>query len=66
MAAETPITLVGNLTGDPELHVTAAGATVASFTVASTPRPHRGRRRGHHPGRGDHGMTRFDRRSRAP
>src|SRR5690625_4466934 len=38
MAGETIITVVGNLTGDPELRFTPAGAAVANFTVASTPR----------------------------
>lgn len=38
MAGETIITVVGNLTADPELRFTPAGAGVASFTVASTPR----------------------------
>ena len=38
MAGETVITLVGNLTGDPELRFTPSGAAVANFTVASTPR----------------------------
>lgn len=38
MAGETSITLVGNLTADPELRFTPSGAAVASFTVASTPR----------------------------
>lgn len=38
MSGETLITIVGNLTRDPELRFTAAGAAVASFTVASTPR----------------------------
>jgi single-strand DNA-binding protein len=38
MAGETPITLVGNLTGDPELRFTPSGAAVCNFTVASTPR----------------------------
>ena len=38
MAGETLITLVGNLTGDPELRFTPSGAAVANFTVASTPR----------------------------
>ncbi|MDR2382021.1 MAG: single-stranded DNA-binding protein [Bifidobacteriaceae bacterium] len=39
MAGDTIITVVGNLTGDPELRFTANGATpVANFTVASTPR----------------------------
>jgi len=38
MAGETIITVVGNLTSDPELRFTPSGAAVASFTVASTPR----------------------------
>jgi single-strand DNA-binding protein len=38
MAGETVITIVGNLTGDPELRFTPSGQAVASFTVASTPR----------------------------
>jgi len=38
MAGETPITVVGNLTADPELRFTPSGAAVAGFTVASTPR----------------------------
>ena len=38
MAGETVITLVGNLTADPELRFTPSGASVANFTVASTPR----------------------------
>jgi single-strand DNA-binding protein len=38
MAGETVITLVGNLTADPELRFTPSGAAVANFTVASTPR----------------------------
>jgi single-strand DNA-binding protein len=38
MAGETPITVVGNLTSDPELRFTPSGAAVANFTVASTPR----------------------------
>ena len=38
MAGDTIITVVGNLTGDPELRFTPAGAAVANFTVASTPR----------------------------
>jgi single-strand DNA-binding protein len=36
--AETTITVVGNLTGDPELRFTSSGQAVANFTVASTPR----------------------------
>ncbi len=35
---ETTITVVGNLTADPDLRFLPAGAAVASFTVASTPR----------------------------
>jgi single-strand DNA-binding protein len=38
VAGETVITVIGNLTGDPELRFTPSGAAVASFTVASTPR----------------------------
>jgi single-strand DNA-binding protein len=38
MAGETLITVVGNLTGDPELRFTPSGAAVANFTIASTPR----------------------------
>lgn len=38
MSGETIITVVGNLTGDPELRFTPSGAAVANFTVASTPR----------------------------
>src|SRR3954469_16200941 len=38
MAGETTITVVGNLTADPELRFTPSGAAVASFTVAATPR----------------------------
>jgi len=38
MAGETIITLVGNLTDDPELRFTPSGAPVANFRVASTPR----------------------------
>ena len=38
MAGETVIPLIGNLTADPELRTTSAGAQVASFTIASTPR----------------------------
>ncbi len=37
-AGDTNITLVGNLTNDPELRFTPNGAAVAKFTVASTPR----------------------------
>lgn len=39
MAGETTITVIGNLTADPELRFTSSGGTaVANFTVASTPR----------------------------
>jgi single-strand DNA-binding protein len=37
MSGETRITVIGNLTADPELRFTQAGVAVASFTVASTP-----------------------------
>lgn len=37
-AGDTPITVIGNLTQDPELRFTPSGAAVANFTVASTPR----------------------------
>lgn len=37
-AGDVVVTIVGNLTGDPELRFTPSGAAVASFTVASTPR----------------------------
>ena len=37
-AGDTNITIVGNLTDDPELRFTPSGAAVANFTVASTPR----------------------------
>ena len=37
MAGDTVITVVGNLTADPELRFTPSGAAVANFTVASTP-----------------------------
>src|SRR5450759_1703178 len=38
MAGDTIITIIGNLTADPELRFTPSGAAVANFTVASTPR----------------------------
>lgn len=38
MANDTVITVIGNLTADPELRFTQSGLAVASFTVASTPR----------------------------
>jgi len=37
MSGETILTVVGNLTAEPELKFTASGAAVANFTVASTP-----------------------------
>jgi single-strand DNA-binding protein len=38
MANDTIITVIGNLTDDPELRFTPSGAAVANFTIASTPR----------------------------
>ncbi|AXH44431.1 ssDNA binding protein [Arthrobacter phage Kumotta] len=38
MAGETTITVIGNLTNDPELRFTPSGSAVANFTVASTPK----------------------------
>ncbi len=38
MAGDTVITVIGNLTSDPELRWTPSGAAVATFTIASTPR----------------------------
>ena len=38
MSGDTVITVIGNLTADPELRFTPAGQAVANFTVASTPR----------------------------
>jgi single-strand DNA-binding protein len=38
MAGDTVITIVGNLTADPELRFTPSGAAVANFTFAATPR----------------------------
>ena len=38
MANDTQITVIGNLTADPELRFTQSGAAVAGFTIASTPR----------------------------
>lgn len=38
MAGETVITIVGNLTADPEMRTTRNGSTVANFSIASTPR----------------------------
>lgn len=38
MSNDTTLTLIGNLTGDPELRFTPSGSAVANFQVASTPR----------------------------
>lgn len=38
MAGDTVITVIGNLTSDPELRFTPSGAAVCNFVVASTPR----------------------------
>ena len=38
MAGETTLTVIGNLTNDPELRFTPSGSAVANFTIASTPR----------------------------
>jgi len=38
MAGETVITIIGNLTADPEMRTTRNGATVAIFSIAATPR----------------------------
>ena len=38
MAGETTVTVIGNLTADPELRYTSSGIPVCSFRVASTPR----------------------------
>lgn len=38
MTGETVVTVVGNLTADPELRYTQGGLAVANFTIASTPR----------------------------
>jgi single-strand DNA-binding protein len=38
MAGDTVLTIIGNLTADPELRFTPSGAAVCNFTVASTPR----------------------------
>lgn len=38
MAGETPITVIGNLTSDPEIRFNPSGSAVANFTIASTPR----------------------------
>ena len=38
MAGETVITIVGNLTRDPELRTLGNGSTVANLTIASSTR----------------------------
>ncbi len=38
MSVDTGITVIGNLTADPELRFTPGGSAVATFTIASTPR----------------------------
>lgn len=38
MAGETTVTVIGNLTNDPELRFSPSGSAVANFTIASTPR----------------------------
>lgn len=38
MSGETRITIIGNLTADPEIRTTQGGAELATFTIASTPR----------------------------
>lgn len=38
MAGETTITIIGNLTAEPEVHTTNTGTHVVGFTIASTPR----------------------------
>lgn len=38
MAGETVITIIGNLTADPELRTTSNGGAVANFNIAATPR----------------------------
>lgn len=38
MANDTTITVVGNLTNDPEMRFTPSGSAVANFTIASTPK----------------------------
>lgn len=38
MAGETVITIIGNLTADPELRTTRNGGAVANFSIAATPR----------------------------
>jgi len=38
MSGDTSITVIGNLTADPDLRFTPSGSAVANFTIASTPR----------------------------
>lgn len=38
MSGETTVTIIGNLTADPQLRYTKAGAAVTNFTIATTPR----------------------------
>jgi single-strand DNA-binding protein len=38
MSSETSLTVIGNLTADPDLRFTPSGVAMAKFTVASTPR----------------------------
>ena len=38
MAGDTYVTVVGNLTADPEVRTTSNGGTVVNLTIASTPR----------------------------
>lgn len=38
MANEPTVTIVGNLTADPELRFTPSGSAVTNFSIASTPR----------------------------
>lgn len=38
MSGEPILTIVGNLTSDPDLRFTPSGQAVANFTIASTPR----------------------------
>lgn len=38
MAGETELTIVGNLTADPELRSISTGSSVCNFTIAATPR----------------------------
>lgn len=38
MAGETILTIIGNLTADPEMRTTSKGGTVCNFSIAATPR----------------------------